>query len=140
MGEFTDWRQVSGGGNHNVAVRANGTVWAWGANTLGPLGDNTTVNKSSPVSVVGGFTDWIQVSAGSNHTVAVRANGSMWTWGYNNRGQLGDATTTARSSPGSVVGGITNWIQVSAAYQSTLAVTAGGTARGWGLNTYGHLS
>jgi alpha-tubulin suppressor-like RCC1 family protein len=105
VGGFSDWISASAGNSHSVAVRANGTVWAWGYNYSGQLGDGTTINRNSPVSVVGGFTDWISASAGGSQSLGVRANGTVWAWGFNGNGRLGDGTTISRSSPVSVVGG-----------------------------------
>ena len=139
VGGFTDWCQVSAGNAHTAAVRTNGTIWAWGCNGTGRLGDNTTTNRSSPVSVVGGFTDWCQVSTGGVHTAAVRTNGTIWSWGANNAGQLGDNTIVSRSSPVSVVGGFTDWCQVSAGCGHSTAVRTNGTLWAWGCNNCGQL-
>jgi len=145
VGGFTDWVQASAGGGHSLAVRANGTLWAWGYAGSGQLGDNDAainpggMRKSSPVSVVGGFTDWVQASAGGGHSLAVRANGTLWAWGYNGRGQLGDNTITNRSSPVSVVGGFTNWVQASAGTSHSLGLRANGTLWAWGNNSQGRL-
>ena len=133
------WKSVSAGAAHTIAVRTDGTLWTWGCNGSGRLGDNTTINKSSPVSVVGGFTDWCQVSASGFHTAAVRTNGTLWSWGCNTCGMLGDNTTTNRSSPVSVVGGVTNWCQVSAGCTHTAAVRTNGTIWSWGCNGNGRL-
>lgn len=142
VGGFTDWTMISTNGQISAALRANGTAWGWGRNNRGQLGDNTTVNKSSPVSVVGGFTDWIQISAGMSHVLAVRANGTAWGWGGNSSyfgGVLGDNTVADKSSPVSVVGGFTDWMQVSCgAYHST-GVRANGTLWSWGANGFGRL-
>jgi alpha-tubulin suppressor-like RCC1 family protein len=139
VGGFTDWIEISAGYDHNIALRANGTAWAWGLNTLGRLGDGTTTDQSSPVSVVGGFTDWIQVSAGTGHSLGLRANGTVWGWGLNSSGQLGDGTTTDQSSPVSVIGGFTNWVQVSAGGAHSIGARTNGTVWGWGINTNGQL-
>ena len=139
VGGFTDWCQVSAGGTHTSAVRTNGTLWTWGYNIFGQLGDTTTVSKRSPVSVVGGFVDWCQVSAGQFHNAAIRTNGTLWTWGWNSYGRLGDNTTLSRSSPVSVVGGFTDWCQVSAGYSHTAAIRTNGTLWTWGSNGYGRL-
>ena len=139
VGGFTDWIQVSAGGYHSLGIRSNGTAWAWGRNNYGQLGDNTIVSKSSPVSVVGGFTDWIQVSAGSGHSLGIRSNGTAWAWGYNLNGRLGDGTQAAKSSPVSVVGGFTDWVQVSAGGSFSLGLRSNGTAWSWGLNSFGAL-
>jgi alpha-tubulin suppressor-like RCC1 family protein len=139
IGGFTDWTQVSAGNNHSLGVRANGTAWGWGNNSNGRLGDNSTVDKSSPVLVAGGFTDWTQVSAGNAHSLGVRLDGTAWAWGCNNFGQLGDGTTVAKSSPVSVVGGFTDWIQVSPSIGFSLGLRANGTAWGWGVGDSGQL-
>jgi len=145
VGGFTDWCQITGGWRASNAVRQNGTAWSWGCNDVGQLGDNTLVSKSSPVSVVGGFTDWCQVSAGFNHVIAVRQNGTAWAWGAAGNGALGDNNNTNRSSPVSVVGGFTDWCQVSAggfggaSAGFSVAVRQNGTAWAWGFNGTGQL-
>ena len=139
VGGFTDWIKVSGGTYHSAGIRANGTIWAWGLNNKGQLGDGTTTNKSSPVSVVGGFTDWIQLSSGYQHTTAIRANGTAWGWGTNEWGQLGDNTTASKTSPVSVVGGFSDWTQTSCGSKFTAAIRANGTAWCWGRGQYGNL-
>jgi len=139
VGGFPDWCQVSGLGNHSLAIRQNGTAWAWGCNTNGRLGDNSTTNRSSPVSVVGGFTDWCRISGGTNHSLAIRQNGTAWAWGLNGQGQLGDNTITSRPSPVSVVGGFTDWCQVSGGFSHSLAVRQNGEAWAWGCNATGQL-
>ena len=139
VGGFTDWRQVAAGNPTTSGIRTNGTAWAWGVNTGGQLGDNTTDNKSSPVSVVGGFTDWCQISASTSHSAAVRTNGTLYAWGNNLYGRLGDNTTVDKSSPISVIGGFTDWCQVSGAQNNSLALRQNGTAWGWGSNGYGIL-
>ena len=139
VGGFTDWCQVSAGHIHSLGVRTNGTAWAWGDGGNGQLGDNTTGSASSPVSVVGGFTDWCQVSAGYFHALAVRTTGTAWAWGENLCGKLGDNTTVNKSSPVSVVGGFTNWCQVSGGYRHSAGVRQSGTAWGWGAGTVGQL-
>jgi alpha-tubulin suppressor-like RCC1 family protein len=139
VGGFTDWISASAGGVHSLGVRANGTLWAWGFNSSGRLGDNTTISRSSPVSVVGDFTDWIQASAGGDHSLGLRANGTLWAWGGNVLGRLGDNTTVSRSSPVSVVGGFTDWVQTSAGGFHSLGLRANGTLWAWGSNNQGRL-
>jgi alpha-tubulin suppressor-like RCC1 family protein len=138
VGNFTDWCQVSAGSDHSVGVRANGTAWSWGLGSFGRLGTNNTINRSSPVSVLGGFTDWCQVSAGSSFASGLRANGTLWTWGFNGNGSLGDGTTTNRSSPVSVLGGFTDWCQVSTSGH-TVGLRTNGTLWAWGFNGSGNL-
>ena len=115
IGLDNDWVFVSAGSNGNsawgagtfggtFAIRNNGSLWAWGANGTGQLGDGTTVQRNIPVLIQLG-TAWTVVSAGSDsnlsqaHTAGIRADGTFWTWGSNGNGRLGDGTTTQRSSP-----------------------------------------
>jgi len=139
VGGFTDWCQVAGTVRHSLGVRTNGTAWAWGGGCGGQLGNNEAADKSSPVSVVGGFTDWCQVSGGYKFSLAVRQNGTAWAWGYNKCGQLGNNEAENKSSPVSVVGGFTNWCQISAGYFHSLGVRTNGTLYAWGCNQYGRL-
>jgi alpha-tubulin suppressor-like RCC1 family protein len=139
VGGFTDWCQVSAGKDYSLGLRTNSTLYAWGRNYCGKLGDNTTADKSSPVSVVGGFTDWCQVSGGYYHSLAVRQNGTAWGWGQGSNGKLGDNTTVDKSSPVSVVGGFTNWCQVAAGGYQSLGVRTNGTAWAWGVGSSGEL-
>jgi YD repeat-containing protein len=139
VGGFTDWCRVSAGRCHSLGIRTNGSAWAWGFNGNGRLGDNTTVGRSSPVSVVGGFTNWCGVSAGYTHSLGIRTNGTIWSWGCNSFGQVGDGTITSRTSPVSVVGGFTDWCGVSAGSQHSLGVRCNGSAWAWGRNTYSQL-
>ena len=122
VGGFTDWVQIAAGGDHTAAIRANGQAWAWGINSFGRLGDGTATSRQSPVSVVGGFTNWVQISAGRYHTAAIRSNGQAWAWGANTGGRIGDGTTSDRSSPVSVVGGFTDWVQIAAGSAHTAAI------------------
>jgi alpha-tubulin suppressor-like RCC1 family protein len=127
VGGITNWAQVSAGkynGNfaHSLGVTADGIAYGWGEGGVGQLGDGTTFGSSSPVSVIGGITNWAQGSAGVRHSLGVTASGIAYGWGYGGNGNLGDDTTTSRSSPVSVVGGITNWAQVSAGGQHSLGV------------------
>ena len=135
----TNWKQVACGWMHTMAVKTDGTLWGWGYAGTGCLGDNTTSSKSSPVQTIAGGTNWKQVSAGRLHTAAVKTDGTLWTWGYNASGQLGDNSVTQRNSPVQTVAFGTNWIQVTAGYQSTAGIKADGTLWTWGMNTSGQL-
>ena len=126
VGGFTDWCQFNAGGLNSFAIRTNGTLWAWGEAGTGALGNNCATyagSKLSPVSVLGGFTDWCQVSGGYRFALAVRQNGSAWAWGWNCFGNLGTNNTTSRSSPVSIVGISSNWFQVSGGRQFSAGVT-----------------
>jgi len=118
----TDWKQVSSGSFHTAAIKTDGTLWLWGSNTNASLGDNTVVNKSSPVQTVAGGTNWKQVSSGNYSSVAIKTDGSLWAWGYNGVGPLGDNTVVNKSSPVQTVAGGTNWKEVSTSGSSTMAI------------------
>lgn len=137
VGGFTDWCQISNNSGHSLAVRKNGTLWSWGKNQSGKLGDGTIFNKSSPVSVIGGIIDWCQASAGYAHSLAIRSNGTAWAWGSNIYGRLGNNSTSVASSPVAVVGGFTDWCQIATGYYSSAAVRSNGTAWAWGYGPLG---
>jgi alpha-tubulin suppressor-like RCC1 family protein len=139
VGGFTDWCQVSSGFSSNIALRSNGTLWAWGQGLCGRLGTGNTINRSSPVPVVGEITDWCRICAGEAHALAQRSDGSLWGWGCNGDGRIADGTAINRSSPVSVVGGITDWIQFSTGNNHSGAIRCDGTLWTWGLNDHGQL-
>jgi len=123
IGDITNWSQLSSGGYRNMGLTSNGIAYTWGRN-YGILGDGTTTNRSSPVTVIGGITNWSQLSAGGEHSLGLTSTVIAYAWGVNTDGMLGDGTTTIRSSPVTVIGGITNWAQLSAGMYHTLALTA----------------
>jgi alpha-tubulin suppressor-like RCC1 family protein len=135
----TDWKQVACGYIHTAAIKTDGTLWLWGGNAYGQLGDDTTDNRSSPVQTVTGGTDWKQVACGDSFTVAIKTDGTLWTWGYNGYGQLGDDTTDTKLSPVQTIAGGTNWHQVACGYRHTAAVKNDGTLWTWGRNYNGQL-
>lgn len=139
IGGFTDWCQISSGQSHSSVVRTNGTLWVWGNNSSGQLGINSTTDRSSPTSVIGGFTDWYQAASGATHTLAIRQNGTLWAWGNNGQGRLGRNSTAASSSPVSVVGGFADWCQVSAGCAHSAAIRTNGTLWTWGCAANGIL-
>ena len=129
---------VTSGVSHAAIVTSAGEVWAWGANNLGQLGDQTVTIRSSPVSVVGGHS-FTQISCGSQHTVGLKSgDGSVWGWGFNTSGQLGDLTLTNKSSPVALQGGI-SFTKVLAGETFTVGLQASGQVWCWGSGTVGKL-
>jgi alpha-tubulin suppressor-like RCC1 family protein len=138
IGALSDWSQVSAGSNHSLATKTNGTLWAWGLNGSGQLGDGPNfVNKSSPIQI-GALSDWSQVSGGGNHSLAIKTNGTLWAWGAATSGQLGDGTTVSKSSPVQI-GALSDWSQVSGGGSHSLAIKTNGTLWAWGRGNEGQL-
>lgn len=129
----TDWVCGSAGYTHTVAVKSDGSLWTWGGNIGGQLGDNTTVNKSSPIQTITGGATWRSASAGTSFTGATKSDGTLWMWGINSAGQLADGTTTHRSSPVQTIAGGTNWKQISCGFGQAAAIKTDGTLWVWGV-------
>jgi alpha-tubulin suppressor-like RCC1 family protein len=77
---------VSAGANHTAALKADGSLWAWGGKSVGQLGDGTIASRTAPTRI-GADLDWVMVTTGLNHTLGLRAGGSLWAWGQNTYGQ-----------------------------------------------------
>ena len=139
LGYTNNWKQPSSGSFHSAAIKNDGTLWTWGDNTFGQLGDNSTNSQSSPVQTVTGGTNWKQVSCGNNHTTAIKTDGTLWTWGINSNAVLGNNSTIPKSSPIQTIAYGTNWSQVSAGNTNTAAIKTDGTLWVWGDNYYGTI-
>ena len=135
----TNWKEITTGYYHTASVKTDGTLWSWGVNAKGQLGDNSIINKSSPVQTIAGGVNWKKVSGGLFHTIAIKTDGSIWTWGYNASGQLGDNTILNRSSPVQIVGFNSYWCSVSTGWQHSAAIRVDGTLWLWGNNSCGQL-
>ncbi|MCF8208340.1 MAG: Ig-like domain-containing protein [Rhodoferax sp.] len=121
------------GGSHSLVSKKDGSLLAWGLNRSGQLGDGTLTNRTSPVLVSSLATNWAQLSAGDFHTLATRTDGSLWAWGFNQNGQLGDKSTVDKSIP-TQVGTDKTWTAISAGKAHGLAVKKDGTLWAWGRN------
>lgn len=133
IGADRDWVQVSAGQDHNLAVKSDGSVWAWGANYRGQLGNgNPGVARTQPrpVRSVEG-TDWKRVEAGSVCSFALKTNGTLWAWGLNNFSQLGIGSWIDSSRPVQV-GTATNWVLVRAGGVSAGGIQSDGSLWIWG--------
>ena len=108
-----NWKSVSAGANGAAAIKTDGTLWIWGSGGNGRLGTNDSISRSSPVQTVSGGTNWFSVVVGTNNTASIKTDGTLWLWGCNCTGQLGDNTLAFRSSPVQTVSGGTNWRSVS---------------------------
>src|SRR3989344_6242212 len=129
---------ISAGGYHTIAIKSDGTLWAWGSNDSGQLGDGTYNNKTTPTQITTVAANWVSISTGGLHTLAIKSDGTLWAWGYNSGGQLGDGTATQRNSPVQIGTG-NNWTSIAAGYYHTIAIKSDGTLWAWGYNGYGQL-
>lgn len=138
VGSLTTWSKL-GVGNYAVySIKTDGTLWAWGYNNNGQLGLGNTTNYSSPKQV-GALTNWSNVSGSQGYwAAAVKTDGTLWTWGYNNYGQLGLGNRTDYSSP-KQVGALSTWSLVSGGQYWCLALKTDGTLWSWGYNVSGQL-
>jgi beta propeller repeat protein len=129
--------QVEAGLDHTVVVKSDGSLWTWGGNGAGQLGDGTTLDNPVPTRV-GTDADWMSVAAGWEYTVALKTDGSLWTWGWNGGGQLGDGTTDDNPLP-TRVGTDTDWASIAAGQAHTVALKSDGSLWTWGDNFAGQL-
>jgi len=140
----TNWTHVATGTTHTVAVRTDGTLWAWGfyeRTWLTGLGNGTTTGSNVPIQI-GYGADWVSVAAGNMHTMAIKTDGSLWGWGSGNRGQIGTGggndVNYIYLSP-IQIGIDTDWAYVFAGEWRTMAIKADGSLWGWGANGNGQL-
>ncbi|MCL2438581.1 MAG: Ig-like domain-containing protein [Coriobacteriia bacterium] len=139
----SSWLSVAANDHASYAVGTDGTLWAWGNNAGGRLGIGTGPNQISPVQITEGAALWQSVFASSNpgaanHVLAIDANGNLWSWGSNTRGQLGLGSTvpSSHSTPQQITTGATAWLSASLIEQGSLAVDTNGAAWTWGTTPW----
>jgi alpha-tubulin suppressor-like RCC1 family protein len=142
---LTDVTAIAAGMSHSMARGADGTVWAWGANYHGRLGDGTTTQRNTPVQVKQGsepLSGVTSIAAGGAHSMALAADGSVWVWGSNSDGQLGDGTTTQRTTAVKTMHDaepLSGVSAIAAGLSHSMALSADGTVWAWGSNGNGQL-
>lgn len=129
---------LSAGQFHTAVIQPDGTLWTWGSNSRGQLGDGTKIDQYSPIQV--GFdNDWMQVVSGAAHTLALKTDGSLWGWGYNASGQLGlGVATTDQLSPIQSNSG-NSWSKIESGYYHAFGFKSDGSLWAWGKNDHGEL-
>ena len=138
FGGGSGWKSVSAA-YPSAAIKADGSLWTWGQNEFGQLGINASGNRNTPVTTFAGGNNWKQVAVGGGHITAIKTDGSLWTWGYNNNGQLGINASGNRTTPVTTFAGGNNWKSVFAGDQHTAAIKTDGTLWVWGKNGYRQL-
>ncbi len=139
IGTDNDWKFVTATrffGHSAMAIKTDGTLWAWGEGETCALGLGGFANKVTPTQV-GTDTDWVEVSLGTTHGMGLKADGSLWMWGWNERGQLSDMTEGTGSNfvkTPKQFGTETNWVKVFAVDRCSYAVKEDGTLWAWGFN------
>jgi len=133
VGTNSDWAQVAAGLRHFVALKSDGSLWAWGLNPDGQIGQpNLTTTYDAPTRI-GRETNWIKISSSYFHNLALKNDHSLWAWGLNLYGQLGDGTTSNRSAP-VMIGMDRDWQTIVAGGHSSYALKINGTLWGWGAD------
>ena len=133
------WIDLSGGSCFMNAIKTDGTLWSWGCNTNGDLGNGTVVGSSSPVQERSSNTSWCKVRSGFNFALAIKSDGTLWSWGNANNGKLA-CYTTNRSSPVRENSSSTNWAYLGSGRETAYGIKNDGTLWGWGCNTNGQIA
>ena len=134
------WSSVSCGYDHNLAIKPNGTMWSWGQFGNGGLGLGGSFQHRSSPTQIGALTTWSKISADGSSSMAIKTDGTMWSWGNNDNGRLGLGDTTNQSSPVQI-GALTTWSSVSCGGYTgfAAAIKTDGTLWSWGYNIFGQL-
>ena len=136
---LTGVTQVAGGCHHSLALRSDGTVWAWGGNSAGQLGRGTITGDEVTAAPVSGLAGVTKIAAGCGFSLALRSDGTVWAWGVNSVGQLGIGSTASSAVPVKITG-VSQVTAIAAGWDSAVAVVAGGASVwAWGGNDAGQL-
>ena len=141
FGDDYNWISVFTGSSHAFGIKSNGSLWAWGRNRTGMLGDGTTIPRYTPVQI-GDCLDWIYISPGRDNTFGIKSDGSLWAWGSNRLGRLGineHALPSLYQSYPIQIGADARWVHVSTGGGHTIALQENGSLWGWGENRFGQL-
>ena len=131
-----DWKIISTSNFHVLGIKNDGSLWAWGVNTSGQLGNNSLISDSIPQKI-GTDNDWISISANYNNSFAIKANGTLWAWGGNSNGQLGNRTNLNSLKPVQI--GTDTWLTVEGNSRFTLGIKSDSTLWAWGDNSIGEF-
>jgi alpha-tubulin suppressor-like RCC1 family protein len=136
-GGSPSFKFIASGNNHSCGILSSGTLKCWGSNEFGQLGDGTTENRSSPVTIDPG-TSYVKVAAGAFHTCGITSLSNLKCWGRNNYGQIGDKTTTTKLTPVTIDGTI-KYSTINTLSNFNCGITSTGALKCWGHNSEGQL-
>ena len=131
------WEKVANGVTHTVARKVDGSLWAWGLNDRGQVGDGTALTRTIPKQI-STATNWDKVAAGGTFCLATKTDGTLWGWGYNTNGQVGPGAGTYRTTPFQI-GTLTDWGEPSCGENFSACLKTNGELWVWGNNDYGQL-
>lgn len=134
-----NWKQVAVGRAFSSAIKTDGTLWTWGANSPQLGINNINDRKATPVTTFVGGTTWKSIATGGGYLMAIKTDGTLWTWGNNGYGQLGINNTANRSIPVTTFAGGNDWKIVGGGYNHTTAIKTDGSLWVWGRNAQGQL-
>ncbi|GAA4389062.1 hypothetical protein GCM10023186_36080 [Hymenobacter koreensis] len=139
IGTATNWQSVSDGSSYALATRTDGTLWSWGRNTEGQLGNGSTGTGRTSPGQVGSGTTWLAAQGGAGHSLALRQDGTLWSWGRNDSGQLGIGSSSTPPLAVPRQAGTALWAAVRGGAIFSLGLQPDGTLWGWGSNARGQL-
>lgn len=137
VGTANNWSKVSAGNYLTIGLKTDGTMYSWGRNDHGQVGDGTLINKNVPTQI-GTGTNWSKVNTGGDHTLGIKTDGTLWAWGRNQLGQLGNGTQVNSNNP-IQVGTANTWNLAVVGTYHTIALKINGLLSGVGWNNYGQL-
>lgn len=135
VGNDNDWASITAGTYHVLAIKKNGTLWAWGSNSFYQINGSATSTVLSPAEI-SADTDWVSVEATTRNSFALKRDHTLWAWGNNDAAQLGTGSVNTLSEPTKIAG---KWLKVSAGYAFTVALSIDSTLWAWGDNSVGQL-
>jgi alpha-tubulin suppressor-like RCC1 family protein len=133
----SSWASISGGWSHSAGLKTDGSLWTWGLNSYGQLGNGRSASCSTP-AMVGRGTNWAKVAVGGAHTLALEKDGSLWAWGANGTGQLGNGGNQHAYAPVKIMPE-SRWKEITAGKSHSLGIQMDGSLWAWGRNAEGQL-
>lgn len=138
VGKDHNWVSLGAGASLSYAVKSDGTLWSCGNNAHGGVGDGTANNSRNQFYKVSTDSKFVNISGGAFHSAGLKSDGTLWAWGYNAYGQLGDSTTKQKNHAVQI-GNDSNWISIALGAYHSLGLKANGTLWAWGANDKGQL-